>query len=193
MKFQANPAKSRARRRRTHWIMGACGAGVATAAVAVGVWFVGAKLPTAAPATTSGGGGAGLISYDEAAKNGNLPTKTEEEIIADLNRIVEEGMFNISIASKITFNKADSEGVASIENIEANPYAMQVTITRDDTGEAVYTSGAIAPGQYIEKIKLDTALGKGTYAATAVFAALDPETLENQGQAAAKIELEIKG
>lgn len=139
----------------------------------------------------AGGGNVGLISYDSAAENGNLPGKSDAEIQADLNAIVEAGMFNISIAPEIDFASPDAEGQARIENIKANHYLMQVTITLDDTGEIVYTSGAIRPEQYIENIRLSAPLKPGTYPATATFAALNPESGQKEGQAGAQIILKI--
>lgn len=136
--------------------------------------------------------GGGLISFDESAQSGHLPGKSDEEIQAELNRIVEEGMFNISIASQIVFPDGTSEGAANIENVEANHYHMQVKIILDDTQETVYESGAIKPGQYLENITLLEDLAAGTYNATATFTALDQDSLEKVGQAAAKITITVE-
>lgn len=136
--------------------------------------------------------GGALISFDDSAQSGHLPGKSDEEIQAELNRIVEDGMFNISIGSQIIFPDGASEGAANIENIEANHYHMQVTITLDDTGKIVYKSGAVKPGQYLELITLLEDLDAGTYNATATFTALDLESLKAVGQTAAKITLVIE-
>lgn len=151
------------------------------------VWFVwgrGGATPTS--------GNGNLISFDESAQTGNLPGKTDEEIEAALNSVVDEGMFNISIAPEITFKDGTSKGAVRIENIEANRYHMQVAISLDDTSETVYESGAIKSGQYIESIELSEDLPAGSYHATAVFTALDQKTLEKIGTAAAKITLIIE-
>ncbi|MDO4553264.1 MAG: hypothetical protein Q4C22_06975 [Bacillota bacterium] len=125
--------------------------------------------------------------YDPAAELGALPGKTQEEIQAALDKIVEEGMFNISISSIITFADGGSQGAARIENIAANHYNMSVAITLDEGGETVYESGGIAPGQYIENISLSRDLPPGEYSATALFTAYTTDTLQQVGQAAAKI------
>ena len=130
--------------------------------------------------------------YDPAAKMGNLPGRTKEEIQAELNKIVEEGMFNISIASIIVFPDGESEGAARIENIAANRYNMSVTITPEGEDEPVYTSKGLKPGQYIENIRLDRDLPKGEYSATALFTAYTQEDLLKVGQAAAKITLIVE-
>lgn len=131
--------------------------------------------------------------FDPDAKSGQAPYKTQEEIQAELDRVVEEGMFNISIASMIEFENGTSPGTAYIENVPGNRYLMQVTIALDDTDETVYESKAIKPGQYIEAIALATDLEQGVYAATATFSALDAESHEEIGQAAAKVSLNVLG
>jgi hypothetical protein len=147
-------------------------------------WGRGATVPTI--------GNGSPIPFDDAAQNGNLPGKPDAEIQAALNEIVEEGMFNISISPEITFADGTSKGDVLIENIEANHYHMQVTITLDEGGTIVYESGAIKPGQYIESIKLTEDLSAGTYPATATFTALNQETMEKVGTAAAKITLIVQ-
>ena len=77
--------------------------------------------------------------------------------------------------------------MARIENIAANQHHMKVTITLDGEREPIYESAGIAPGQYIEHVKLNRTLSAGTYSATALFTAYDMENLLQAGQAAAKI------
>ena len=132
--------------------------------------------------------------FDVSALTGALPGKSEEEVIAELNRVVDEGMFNIAINSYITFPDAKGEGVANIENVPGNRYNMTVSIVLDDTGENVYQSKGIKPGQYIQKIRLDEELPEGFYYATAVFTAYAQDEAHTRvGQAAAKIQLEVGG
>lgn len=131
--------------------------------------------------------------FDSSAAAGQYEGKSEEEIIAALNAQVEEGMMNISIASSITFANGASDGEARIENIQANRVDQKVAITLDDTGETVYESGALAPGQYIQTIKLSKDLDPGSYRATVMFTGYDRDTHEKTGAAAAQITLVIEG
>ena len=131
--------------------------------------------------------------FDLNAKTGQAPYKSQEEMQAELDRVVEEGMFNISIASVIQFDDGASPGTAYIENVPGNRYLMQVVIALDDTGETVYESKALKPDSYIESIQLTQDLEPGNHAATATFKALDPETREEAGQAAAKVTLAVAG
>ena len=135
--------------------------------------------------------GSGL--FDPTAQTGQAPYKSEEEMQAELDRTVEEGMFNISIASNIQFADGTSSGTAYIENVPGNRYNMQVTITDEGTGDMLYESGVLAPNQFIEDITLAKDLDPGAYEATATFKALDPTTYDEIGQAAAKITIVVQG
>lgn len=134
-------------------------------------------------------GGAG---HDDGTQiEGQAPYKSEEEMQAESEREIAEGMFNISIATRIEFENANSEGLAYIENVPNNPYDMRVVITEDETGDVLYESGVITPNHYIEKIRLNKTLDAGEHAATATFTALDKETQEEAGQAAGAVTLII--
>ncbi len=135
--------------------------------------------------------GSSLI--DPSAQTGQAPYKSQEEIQAELDRTVEEGMFNISIASVIQFEDGTTPGTAYIENVPGNHYLMQVTITDDDTGDVLYESGVLKPNQYIENITLTKDLDPGTYDTTALFTALDEQTYDEIGHAAAKVTINVLG
>ena len=128
-----------------------------------------------------------------SGESGQLEGKTEAEVQAELDRTVAEGMFNISIASVIQFDTGTSEGEMRIENVPGNPYLMQVSITRDDTKEQIYATDLIEPDHHIQRDALDVDLEPGTYECTATFAACDPETEEQVGQAAAKVVVQVLG
>ncbi len=125
--------------------------------------------------------------FDPSAKTGTLPGRSEEEIQAELNKVVEEGMFNISIASVVTVEENGDEAMARIENIAANHHNMTVSITLDGEDEPIYESAGLAPGQYLEYVRLNRPLPAGTYSATALFTAYHTEDLSQAGQAAAQI------
>lgn len=106
--------------------------------------------------------GKGDSWYDPAAVTGHYEGKSQEEIVADLNRQVEEGMMNISIAGVLS-SPDGRTAEARIENIEANGRDQKVVITLDETGEVLYESGAIAPGQYVQDIEFARDLEPGVY------------------------------
>ena len=132
------------------------------------------------------------IVYDDAAIEGGWDNLSPEEIAEKLNEKVAEGMINISMNTAPYFENGTSEGNVMIVNESINNYPQQVEFIRNDTGEQIYESGAIAVGSKIEHAKLDAALPAGTYECTAYFHNLNPETGEIIGTAGAIINITIK-
>ena len=114
-------------------------------------------------------------------------SKTEAEIQAELDRVVDDGMFNISIASTVQFPDGRSPGELRIENVPGNRYLMRVVIVEDATGQQIYETDLIEPNYHIQADTLDVPLAAGNYECTAMFYAYDPESEDVIGQAAAEI------
>ena len=106
-----------------------------------------------APANDPGG-----IEFDPSATEGGWDEADTDEIIAGLNEKVEAGMINISMNTSPVFADGTSKGSLMIVNEEVNNYPQVVEISRDDTGELIYKSGAIPVGSKIESAKLSVDL-----------------------------------
>ena len=132
------------------------------------------------------------IVYDSSAVEGGWDNLSPEEIEARLNEKVAEGMINISANTAPIFEDGASEGNLMLVNESINNYPQMVQIVRNDTGEQIYESGAIAVGSKIERARLDVVLPAGTYECTAYFHNLDPETGDIIGTAGAIINITIK-
>ena len=132
------------------------------------------------------------IVYDDSAIEGGWDNLSPEEIEARLNEKVAEGMINISANTAPIFEDGSSEGNLMLVNESINNYPQKVQIVRNDTGEQIYESGAIAVGSKIERAKLDVVLPAGTYECTAYFHNLDPETGDIIGTAGAIITITIQ-
>lgn len=143
------------------------------------------------PAQNTDDSKAGIV-YDSAAIEGGWDNLSPEEIAEKLNEKVAEGMINISMNTAPYFENGASEGNVMIVNESINNYPQKVQIIRNDTGEQIYESGAIAVGSKIERATLDVALPAGTYECTAYFHNLNPETGEIIGTAGAIINITIK-
>lgn len=135
-----------------------------------------------APANDPGG-----IEFDPSATEGGWDEADTDEIIAGLNEKVEEGMINISMNTSPVFADGTSEGSLMIVNEEVNNYPQVVEISRDDTRELIYKSGAIPVGSKIEAAKLSVDLDPGTYKCTALFYNVDPDTGDYLGCAGAVV------
>ena len=132
------------------------------------------------------------IVYDSSAVEGGWDNLSPEEIAEKLNEKVAEGMINISMNTAPYFENGKAEGNVMIVNESINNYPQKVQIVRNDTGEQIYESGAIAVGSKIERAKLDVVLPAGTYECTAYFHNLDPETGDIIGTAGDIITITIK-
>ena len=132
------------------------------------------------------------IVYDSSAVEGGWDNLSPEEIAERLNQKVEEGMINISMNTAPYFENGTAEGNLMLVNESINNYPQKVQIVRNDTGEQIYESGAIAVGSKIERAKLDVVLPAGTYECTAYFHNLDPETGDMIGMAGAIITITIQ-
>ena len=132
------------------------------------------------------------IIYDSSAVEGGWDNLSPEEIAEKLNEKVAEGMINISMNTAPYFENGTAEGNLMLVNESINNYPQKVQIVRNDTGEQIYESGAIAVGSKIERAKLDLVLPAGTYECTAYFHNLDPESGAIIGTAGAIITITIK-
>ena len=132
------------------------------------------------------------IVYDSSAVEGGWDNLSPEEIAEKLNAKVAEGMINISMNTAPYFEDGAADGNLMIVNESINNYPQKVQIVRNDTGEQIYESGAIAVGSKIERTKLDVTLPAGTYECTAYYHNLNPETGEIIGTAGAIINITIK-
>ena len=179
--------KHKSNSRTAIWI----GAGV-LAAVAIGaIIFIVVTLRSAPMSKEDARAKAGIV-YDSAAIEGGWDNLSPEEIAEKLNERVAEGMINISANTAPIFEDGSSEGNLMLVNESINNYPQKVQIVRNDTGEQIYESGAIAVGSKIERAKLDVVLPAGTYECTAYFHNLDPETGDIIGTAGAIITITIK-
>lgn len=97
----------------------------------------------------------------------------QEDVLAELNRQVAEGMITMSMNPDPTFENGRAKGSVLIHNNESNRHTQVVQILRDDTGEVIYTSGAIPVGKYINSDALAVGLDAGDYPCTAYFNSVD--------------------
>ncbi|NLA88204.1 MAG: flagellar protein FlaG [Clostridiales bacterium] len=131
------------------------------------------------------------IVYDTSAVEGGWDEADVDKIIEGLNEKVEKGMINISMNTSPSFENGTSAGSLMIVNEGVNRYPQVVEITRNDTNEVIYKSGAIPVGSKIESAKLSVDLDAGTYDCTAMFYNVDPDTGDYLGCAGAIITVTV--
>lgn len=112
---------------------------------------------------------------------------------AELDALVSEGMVTIYINATPMYSasKPDQGCNWLIENPEENQNRFTVTVSRNDTGEVVYKTGYLDPGQYIDTAPLDVVPEKGQYECTAIFQTYRISDNSAIGQAGAELTLYI--
>lgn len=118
---------------------------------------------------------------------GPMGDYSPDEIEELLNQKVDEGMIAFSINTQVVMESPDALAPLLFENPGNNGKLLKLVLTRDDTGEAVYETGFLAPGTYVEKDSLNARLEPGTYTCTATIAAFREDTRDPLGQAAAEV------
>ncbi|MCR5582748.1 MAG: hypothetical protein K6F70_03940 [Eggerthellaceae bacterium] len=121
---------------------------------------------------------------DPNAQKGYYEGKTDEEIQEDLKQYVDEHSMQISVSPFVQISPGSTQASGlNVENIENNHCAQKFTISLQDTGEVLYESGAIYPGEYVADIELSRPLDEGVYAANVVFQGYEEGmTLFSDGQ-----------
>lgn len=129
------------------------------------------------------------IIYDSSAVEGGWDNLSPEEIEARLNEKVAEGMINISANTAPIFEDGASEGNLMLVNESINNYPQMVQIVRNDTGEQIYESGAIAVGSKIERARLDVVLPAVHTNVPLIFITLTRNLVQSSAQPGQSLQL----
>ncbi|MBO1306483.1 hypothetical protein JZO70_09940 [Enterococcus sp. 669A] len=132
-----------------------------------------------------------VISGDFLPEGKDAKQMSEEEIADLAQQKADASNFNMMIASEATISGSTQQGQLPIKNPESNVYPINVEIKDDESGEIIYTSGAILPGEEIDQIQLDQPLEKGTHKTTALFSLYDPQTKKKQGEVSAGVTISV--
>ena len=104
---------------------------------------------------------------------------------------MEGGQFSYVIARRVNFSSPDALGDFRIENPEANEYYMSVSVLHPDTGQEIFWTGFIRPGESRRQAALHIQLPTGVHDTTALVTAHDPATFEPRGSKEQNITLHI--
>ncbi|MGG5314541.1 hypothetical protein [Enterococcus sp. AZ072] len=128
-----------------------------------------------------------VISGDFLPEGKDAKKMSDKELADLAQQKADESNFNMMIASEATINSETQQGQLPIKNPESNAYPVNVEIKDDQTGDIIYTSGAILPGEEIDQVHLDKPLAKGTHQTTATFSLYDAQTKKKQGEVSAGV------
>lgn len=128
-----------------------------------------------------------VISGDFLPKGKDAQKMSDKELAAFAQKAVDASQFNMMIGAKAEIDSRTQKGTLHIRNPQTNAYPVNVVVNDDQTGEVIYTSGAIRPGEEVMRVKLEKKLSKGTYQTTAHFSLYHPTSKAKMGDVAAGV------
>ena len=132
-----------------------------------------------------------IISGDFLPEGKDAKQMSDEELAKLAQEKADGSKFNIMIASEVDIDEKTQKGQFPIRNPKINSYPVNVEVIDDETGEVIYTSGAIYPGEEVGQVQLERTLSKGTHKTTAVFSLYDAETKKKQGEVSAGVTIVV--
>lgn len=136
---------------------------------------------------TAGGGTA------SAKKRNTVVTmENKDEIQADLNNKVAEGLFEVKMNVDWTFkDAAEPSENAYVANVPTNTTTVYFDVTLDGTGETIYESPYLPVGTELQNLTLDKDLPAGTYAGTVMYHLVD-ENYNDTGRMAIAVTIKVQ-
>lgn len=166
----------------------------ATPLLAVGLLTLAAVIVAAAilgiralPAQEPGG-----LELDPNARTGLMPGIDMDARLAQLQNELDESEIAFSVNTAPVFGPNGGAGNLLLENPAQNAKLLQAKLVLDNSREVLYTSRALAPGSYLEQVRLDRVLPPGSYPATLYLLAYREDTQEFIGQTGAALTLTVE-
>lgn len=158
---------------------------LAGAAVVVAILAVGGLLLSrmgGSPAPASTGPASGSVVIDDQNFN---------DVIAELRRKAEEGMFEVKMNNVWTFPDGTSPTPdAYVANSSANHRPFYFTLTLRETGELLYTSPEIPLGSAVKEFRLDKPLPAGNYECVCTYRMMeDGAEIEDSASVVVRIKI----
>lgn len=136
-----------------------------------------------------------VLENEVKAELGQLENKSNDEVQAALDEIIEEGTIRVSVNMNPVFPTGEANGTLQLENHPNNHYNLRCVITADINGdgeeEEIYHSGLMPVNSHIQEDVLSVDLDKGEYPATATFTAYDVDTDNEVGVVVAQIQISV--
>lgn len=105
-----------------------------------------------------------------------LDEESAGNIMDEMRKEVEEGMFECNMSMTWTFADGTSESKdAIVMNSSNNSYPFYFDVTLNDTEELIYSSPVVPVGSQLTDFKLDKDLNPGEYKATVMYSLLEDE------------------
>lgn len=134
--------------------------------------------------------GCSAYSFDETAQSGSYGQQAEQSQSAAAQD------FALMINAEVTVNRSTGRANVLMGNPEENTRLCKMTLSLDETGEVLYATPILSPGERVAYAQLDEEVIKqmkeGEYQATAFIDILDENTQETIGTIEAGVQLTLK-
>ena len=133
--------------------------------------------------------GCGGYAFDEAAVSGSYSMAA-----APAAGAAQAQEFSLLANAEVTLNAATGRANVMLGNPAQNTRNCRVTLVLDETGETLYQTQVLAPGQRVAYAQLDADVleGGGPWQATAQFEIIDEETGRPIGVVEAGVSITIE-
>lgn len=131
------------------------------------------------------------MDIDPNAMSGTMPGVDMAARLSELQGLLDDSKIAFSVNTSPLFETGEGEGSLMLENPEYNAKLLVAEVVLNDSGESVYTSGALRPGSYIENVSLKRDLPQGVYDATVYFSAYRLEDESFIGQTGAAVTITV--
>lgn len=133
-----------------------------------------------------------VISGELLPKRKDAHEMTADELADYTQQMVDKSRFNMVIRPTGTVAEGSLEGELEIQNPKTNAYPINVQLQEKTTGEIIYSTGAIQPGEEVTTIHLEHTLSKGDHETVAIFSVYDPKTEKLLGKTTASVTMTVK-
>ena len=132
------------------------------------------------------------LELENNATVGIMPGIDREQRLKELQNELDKGLIAFSINTSPLFDPKTQEGNLMLENPKDNAKLLVAQVVLNEGQKTLYTSKAIQPGSYLERIRLEQPLAEGVYEATVYIQAYDEQTQDLIGQTGAAVTLTVQ-
>ena len=98
------------------------------------------------------------------------------------NQRADETAMTVNVYPEVTISSANNQGQMWVQNLPTNVYGQEAELILAETGELLYSSGMLEPGNQNTTVTLEKYLEKGDYPAQIKLAFYNLKTKKLEGK-----------
>ncbi|MGL4606541.1 MAG: hypothetical protein ACRCU3_03670 [Eubacteriaceae bacterium] len=135
-----------------------------------------------------------IILWAGLSKSGYFLDRNAKDgaaVIEGLQKNVDANQFRFQMAPYLYLKSTENTTSGMIVNHQNNPFKTRVELTLDGSGEIIYTSGVLVPGERIQEISFPRVFEPGEHLGVARFIILDQETEMDLGEVKSEFVIKV--